>query len=80
VSGHFYYGHYYASQATFLAGGEYWARYYPAIRDVLIARQDKNTGRWTGEQGDDYASAMALIVLQMPNRYLPVFHGKGPGS
>ena len=22
---------------------------------------------------------MALIILQMPNRYLPVYAGKGPG-
>ena len=26
------------------------------------------------------ATAMALIILQMPNRYLPVYTGKGPGS
>ena len=74
---YFFYGHYYASQAMFLAGGEYWSGYYPAIRDVLIRRQDKTSGRWSGEAGDDYATAMALIILQMPNRYLPVFHGKG---
>jgi hypothetical protein len=77
---YFFYGHYYACQAMFLAGDEYWASYYPAIRDVLIARQNRTTGSWTGEAGEDYAAAMALIILQMPNRYLPVFHGKGPGS
>jgi len=77
---YFYYGNYYAVQAMFLAGGEYWARYYPGIRDVLLARQNRTTGSWTGEGGEDYATAMALIILQMPNRYLPVFHGKGPGS
>jgi len=77
MEGMFFYGHYYASQAMFLAGGEYWAGYYPKIRDLLIQRQNKSTGSWTGEAGDDYATAMALIVLQMPNRYLPVFHGKG---
>jgi hypothetical protein len=80
MEGHFFYGHYYASQAMFLAGGEYWSKYYPAIRDVLIGRQNKGSGGWTGESGEDYATAMALIILQMPNRYLPVFHGKGPGN
>ncbi len=74
---YFFYGHYYASQAMFLAGGEYWAVYYPAIRDRLVQRQNKVNGSWTGEAGTEYATAMALIVLQMPNRYLPVFHGKG---
>jgi prenyltransferase beta subunit len=80
VGGHYYYGHYYAVQAMFLAGGEHWAQWYPAIRDELIDRQDSQSGAWSGEVNDEYASACALIILQMPNRYLPVFHGKGPGG
>jgi prenyltransferase beta subunit len=76
---HYYYGHYYAVQAMFLAGGKYWSDWYPAIRNELLARQDR-AGNWSGEVSDDYGTAVALIVLQMPNRYLPVFHGKGPGS
>src|SRR5688572_1421082 len=80
MEGMYFYGHYYASQAMFLAGGDYWANYYPTVREQLLTRQNKSTGSWTGEAGDDYATAMALIILQMPNRYLPVFHGKGPGQ
>jgi prenyltransferase beta subunit len=80
MEGMYFYGNYYASQAMFLGGGEYWAAYYPKIREQLISRQDKRAGGWNGEAGDDYATAMALIILQMPNRYLPVFHGKGPGG
>lgn len=76
---HFYYGHYYGVQAMFLAGGEYWGVYYPAIRDILIARQTA-AGSWTEEFNEEYATSMALLILQMPNRYLPVFTGKGPGS
>ncbi len=79
VEGHYYYGHYYAVQAMFLAGGDYWATWYPAIRDELISRQ-AITGNWSGDINDDYATSMALIILQMPNRYLPVYSGKGPGS
>lgn len=79
--GHFFYGNYYAVQAMFLAGGKYWADWYPGIRDVLI-RQQQTDGSWDrpGEVGAEYCTAMALIILQMPNRYLPVFNGKGPGS
>lgn len=80
AGGHYYYGQYYAVQAMFLAGGEHWREWYPAIRDELIGRQDRNSGAWTGEISEEYATACALIVLQMPNRYLPVFHGKGPGG
>jgi hypothetical protein len=77
---HYYYGHYYAVQAMFLAGGDYWAKWYPGIRDELIARQDKTSGAWNSNVSPDYATAMSLIILQMPNRDLPVYTGKGPGS
>ncbi|MEM8873716.1 MAG: prenyltransferase/squalene oxidase repeat-containing protein [Planctomycetota bacterium] len=77
---HYYYGHYYAAQAAFLAGGEWWAQWFPAIREELLANQNATSGAWSGEVNDEYATSMALIILQMPNRYLPVFSGKGPGS
>ena len=76
---YYFYGHYYAAQAMFLAGGDSWAQWYPAIRDELIARQNAD-GSWSGEVSSEYCTAMALIILQMPNRYLPVFSGKGTGS
>ncbi len=78
---HYFYGQYYAAQATFLAGGDYWAQWYPAIRDELVETQSED-GHWETEPGQtsEYCTAMALIVLQMPNRYLPVFSGKGQGS
>jgi hypothetical protein len=80
--GHYFYGYYYATQAMFLAGGDYWSSFYPAIRDELLARQRQSSGQdhWDGDFSEDYATAMALIILGMPNRYLPVFAGKGPGS
>jgi hypothetical protein len=77
--GHYFYGHYYGVQAMFLAGGDYWGEWYPAIREELIAKQT-DAGSWNGDFSEDYATAMALIILQMPNRYLPVYNGKGPGS
>jgi prenyltransferase beta subunit len=80
MEGQYFYGNYYSVQAMFLAGGDYWKDWYPGIRDQLIARQNKNTGNWSGEETDDYCTSMALIILQMPNRYLPVFNGKGPGD
>jgi hypothetical protein len=77
--GHYFYGNYYAVQAMFLAGGEYWGNWYPAIRDELCNKQIEG-GYWDGDFSQDYATSMALIILQMPNRYLPVYAGKGPGS
>ena len=77
--GHYFYGNYYAVQCMFLAGGDWWAEWYPAIRDELCDRQQTG-GYWDGDFSQDYATSMALIILQMPNRYLPVYAGKGPGS
>lgn len=72
AEGNFYYGNYYATQAMFMYGGDAWEAYWPAIRRVLLARQDKNTGSWSGETGPVYATSMALIMLQVPNRLLPI--------
>lgn len=70
---HYYYGQYYAVQAMYLAGGEDWAAWWPAVRGELIGAQLEN-GSWEDRSvGDSYATAMALIVLQMPKRYLPIF-------
>ena len=69
---HFFYGHYYAVQAMWQSGGERWQRWYPAIRDVLVARQQPN-GSWGDSICPEYGTAMAAIILQMPNNYLPIF-------
>lgn len=71
---HFFYGHYYAAQAMYLAGGDYWATWWPAVRDDMLARQSENDGFWVdSSNGPVYGTAMALVVLQMPKRYLPIF-------
>jgi hypothetical protein len=69
---HYYYGHYYAVQAMWHAGGEYWNKWYPAIRDELLARQ-RDDGSWMDSICQEYGTAMALVILQMPNNYLPIF-------
>ncbi len=68
---HYYYGQYYAALAMWSAGGDYWRTWFPAIRDELLARA--NGGTWTDHfHGTAYATAMSLIVLQLPNNYLPI--------
>lgn len=69
---HYFYGHYYAAQAMYQAGGEYWKKWYPAIHDALLARQ-RPDGSWFDGISSEYGTAMACIVLQMPNNYLPIF-------
>ncbi len=71
----YYYGHYYAVQAAWHAGGELWDNWYPAIRTELLEKQSSD-GRWADTRewfGSEYSTAMALIVLQTPNHVLPIF-------
>lgn len=70
--GHFQYGHYYASQAMFLAGGKYWREWYPKIRADFIAKQNTD-GSWEGDAGREYGTAMSILAVIVPNRYLPIF-------
>jgi squalene cyclase len=70
---HFYYGQYYAAQAMYLAGGQWWQTWWPAARDSLLQRQSANGGWLDHHIGGAYSTAMALVVLQVPKRYLPIF-------
>lgn len=54
------------------AGGQRWQRWYPAIRDELCSRQ-KADGAWSDSICDEYGTAMACLILQVPNDYLPIF-------
>ncbi len=69
---HYFYGHYYAVQAMWHAGGDFWKQWYPAIRDELTKRQ-REDGSWMDAICPEFGAAMACIVLQMPNNYLPIF-------
>ena len=69
---HYFYGHYYAIQAMWHAGDEAWAAWYPAIRDELLVRQQPD-GSWADAICSEYATAMACIILQIPNNNLPIF-------
>jgi hypothetical protein len=69
---HYFYGHYYAAQAMWLRGGDDWNEWYPAIRNELI-RLQLPSGYWNDSICNEYGTAMALIILQIPNNYLPIF-------
>ncbi|MHB0955404.1 MAG: prenyltransferase/squalene oxidase repeat-containing protein [Pirellulaceae bacterium] len=72
IDNHFFYGHYYAVQAMWQAGGEMWLSWYPAIRDTLLERR-KEDGSWFDQVCPEYGTAMACLILQMPKNYLPIF-------
>ena len=71
-SGHDYYTNQYAAQAFYQAGDKYWNAYFPRVRDALIKSQ--NNGLWNGDGvGDVYGTAIALIILQLPYKFLPIY-------
>jgi len=72
AGGHYFYGHYYAAQAMFLAGGEHWERWCPRVREQLVAAQLAD-GSWNSGHGGPYGTSMSLLILQIPNRLLPIF-------
>jgi hypothetical protein len=74
--GHYFYwyGHYYAVQAMFIAGGDRWESYFASVREQLL-RLQLATGAWENATGPgpNFATAVATLVLQIPYRYLPIF-------
>lgn len=71
--GHAFYTHLYASQGFYMAGDAYWDNYFPRTRDQLIGMQ-AGDGSWQGDGiGQVYGTAIAVIILQLPYKYLPVF-------
>jgi len=68
-----FYGQYYAVQAMWHAGGDYWTKWYPAIRDTLLKKQSGDGSFGDSEVCAEFGTAMACIILQMPNNYLPIF-------
>ena len=68
---YYFYAQYYAVQAMWHAGKGRWLLWYPAISDELVARQ-RSDGSWMDSICSEYGTAMACIVLQVPNNYLPI--------
>jgi hypothetical protein len=72
-AGHDYYTHLYGAQAFYMAGDEYWDKYFPGTRDQLLGMQAPD-GSWHGDGiGEVYGTSIATIVLQLPFKFLPVF-------
>lgn len=68
AGGWYYYGHYYAVQAMYQAGEGHYQRWYPQIRDELLAKQ-RPDGSW----GEDYSTPMSVLILGVPYRFLPIY-------
>ncbi|MCL2647487.1 MAG: terpene cyclase/mutase family protein [Phycisphaerales bacterium] len=70
--GHDFYSNLYAAQAFYQAGDKYWDAYFPAARDSLL-RMQNGDGSWQRDVGPVFATSVALIILQLPYKYLPIY-------
>ncbi|MEM9704045.1 MAG: prenyltransferase/squalene oxidase repeat-containing protein, partial [Planctomycetota bacterium] len=73
-----YYGRFYATRAAWQAGGETWERWYPPLRDDLVrsAIRDGPLTHWRSRAdvpSDEYATALAVLALRVPQRLLPIY-------
>lgn len=71
---HYYYTLYYITQAMYQIGGDHWKQWYPMVRDRLLKERSAD-GSWSvgSEAGSEYATAMAMLVLQVPAGLLPIY-------
>ncbi|MCA8939793.1 MAG: terpene cyclase/mutase family protein [Planctomycetes bacterium] len=78
----FWYGHYYAAQAMrqrAISDPEAWEAWNNKNRRHFLKLQDPATGAWLDEIGNwqpdeaAYGTAMACLILGIPNNYLPIF-------
>ncbi|MBX3436507.1 MAG: terpene cyclase/mutase family protein [Planctomycetaceae bacterium] len=70
---YFYYGCFHAAHAAWLGGEQGWDNWFPQLRDELLFKQSAD-GSWHDPNiGNEYATAMALIVLQFPLANIPLF-------
>ena len=71
----YWYGQYYAAQAMFHhPDPAVWQRYYDQAAQVFLGHQSAD-GSWNrpDNYGAAFATSIALIILQIPNQYLPIF-------
>ncbi len=73
---HFYYGNYYLAQTLNLNPED--TTTASSLRAAVLQKQDGGSYLWSGEAGTPYATAIALIILNMPHSNLPAFKGRQP--
>lgn len=70
----FWYGHYYGVQAMYTAGADAWESYFRVVRDEVLSMQEPS-GSFPNRTGPGpaFGTAMAVLILEIPYRFLPIF-------
>jgi hypothetical protein len=71
---HYYYALYYCTQAMYQVGGEPWKKWFTEVRERIL-RDQRAEGSWQENRsvGEEYSTAMAVLVLQVPAGLLPIY-------
>ena len=70
---YFVYGAFYASLAMYMCGDRYWIPWFKKTTRVLAAMQRKDGELWDEHGNVVYPTAMAVMILQAPLGYLPIY-------
>lgn len=68
----FHYSHYYAIQAMYQSGEADFQAWYPKISATILSKQSQD-GSWHGAHGQAYGTALSILILGVPYRYLPIY-------
>jgi hypothetical protein len=78
-TGPYHYGAYYASQAMFQLGDDYWERFYRHVAPALV-RFQRADGSWDIERdtngnafGNCYTTSLSVLALTPPYQLLPIY-------
>jgi len=74
---HFLYANYYAIQCMYQTNTAEFNKYYGKISYSLMDpkrhRSDANGKYWSIKEGNTYSTAMAILILGVPYRFLPIY-------
>lgn len=68
----FYYTHYYCTLSMYQLGEEEFRSWYPRVASTLL-RTQKSDGSWSGEVDPAWDTSMAILILGVPYRFLPIY-------
>ncbi|MEE2889248.1 MAG: prenyltransferase/squalene oxidase repeat-containing protein [Planctomycetota bacterium] len=67
-----FYGNFYVGQVLQQSRGAVWKRWSESVWPRVLQLQ-KDVGSWESRFGDEYGTAMALLILELPLGYLPLY-------
>ncbi len=73
----FFYTNFYWTQVMYIKGQKSWTQFYPKMRQSVLTTSFRQGNHWNGSgwgTGPVYGTSLAVVILAMPYRNLPIFH------